>query len=80
MNLRKRSSMNDRTTVLRAASRILLYLGVGLVLAGFLYTDILEWLPDDLTEDIIRLSLYTAAAGVVLRFLYPLRYANALLL
>src|SRR5688572_3319911 len=74
------ASVRDRPALFRTTSLILLALGVGTLIAGFVSTSIWSSLPSDMTRDAIRFTAITAVISWVLRFIYPLRYANSLLL
>jgi len=73
-------SKRDQTRLFRTASLILLALGVGTLIAGFVSTTIWSLLPIDVARDAIRFTAITAVVSWILRFVYPLRYANSLLL
>jgi len=73
-------TVRDQTRFLRIATLILLALGLGTLIAGFVSTNIWSSLPIDVARDAIRFAAITAVISWVLRFVYPMRYANSLLL
>ena len=72
--------MRTPTALARAVSLILLALGFGILVTGFFSTDIWSLLDEDRADDVLRISLYIALAALIVRFLRPMHYANALLL
>lgn len=73
-------TVRDKTSLYRAATLTLLALGFGALIAGFLSTSIWSSRPTEMTEDLIRFTIITAVISLILRFVFPVRYANSVLL